>query len=53
MEAPQIVMICFYVFALAVDLVKHGEPQDDHNFFITLVGSSIGVGVLYWGGFWG
>ena len=53
MKWPQIVMIVLYVVNVVIDAQRHGEPKDGkHNVLVTLVGSALGVWVLWAGGFW-
>ena len=56
MEAPQIVLAIYIALELGCVLAKHGEPKDglnaDYNIFMSLIGASIWVVILWWGGFW-
>jgi hypothetical protein len=48
---PQII----YLFLLAANLLLvanlHGKDRAPHNFWLTLLGASIGFMLLLWGGF--
>lgn len=39
------------MFALTVNLLKHGEKRPDYDFPLALVGIVIELSILYWGGF--
>lgn len=52
MGIPQICFIVLIALGLGISLAKHGEPRNDtYNFFSTLIGSLIYVGLLILGGF--
>ena len=52
MGIPQIIMIIVFGLNLGISIAKNGEPREDtYNFWITLIGTIINVGLLYWGGF--
>ena len=51
--APEIIMIGIYIFALAVDMTRHGESKMDetYNAGTTFIAILINIGLLWWGGF--
>lgn len=51
MGIPQILYIVIITMGLGIALAKHGEPQGDYNFFNSLFGAAIQVGLLILGGF--
>lgn len=52
MGIPQICFIVLIALGLGISLAKHGEYREDkYNFFTTLIGSLIYVGLLILGGF--
>ena len=54
MEAPQIIMICLFVFNLAINMAKHGEIKEEkYNAGIAFLSIIINTGLLWWGGFFG
>lgn len=53
MSAPQIVMIILMTMSLTNSMVKHGESNGKYNFWASLIGTTIEVLILKWGGFWG
>lgn len=54
MEAPQIIMICLFVFDLAINMAKHGETKEEkYNAGIAFLSIIINTGLLWWGGFFG
>jgi hypothetical protein len=53
MQWPQIVMIVVYTLGVAVSLQNHGKPRDPYNMWYTIIGTAIGVFILWAGGFWG
>jgi len=55
MEAPQIIMVCLFVFNLAIHMAKHGETKEGekYNAGITFLSIMIETGILWWGGFFG
>lgn len=43
-----IILICIYILNLGIELAKHGEEKTgEHNFFNALIGSAIGIILLY------
>lgn len=50
---PQITWIILCTINLAYTSTHHGEPQPRHNIWTTLVGTIVGLMILYWGGFFG
>ena len=57
MNAPQVIMICLFVFNFAINAVKHGEAKEGHsaryNIYIDIASTVIMTLLLWWGGFWG
>ena len=55
MGAPEIIMICIYVFNITYSFMKHGQNRCDetHNGFLGIFGTLVSIALLYWGGFWG
>lgn len=51
MGAPQIVMICLFVFSVTAALCRHGQPRDPSNAWFTIIDVGVLVAVLQWGGF--
>lgn len=52
MGAPQIIIIAIYALSVGIDIAKHGEPKTGrYNAAASLIGSAIGLSLLYWGGF--
>ena len=52
MGAPEIIMICLYAITLYEHITKDGEPREGQYSWIgALIGTGIGVGLLWWGGF--
>ena len=53
MNAPQITIIVLYAMQIGIALVKHGEPRKEkYSVWTTMLGTLIGVAILWWGGFW-
>ena len=50
MRWPQIAVIVLYALSLGITLAKHGEPQSPYNFWTSLLGVAIAVGLLIAGG---
>jgi hypothetical protein len=54
MRAPQIIMICLFVFDFAVSAIKAGEPKGNrYNPVVSLITTAVMVFLLIWGGFFG
>lgn len=49
---PQLIYCLITLFGLIIAAVRHGE-EITYNFGITIVGTLITFGLLYWGGFFG
>ena len=49
--APQIIYLFLFFINLLVTAHMHGKPKGEFNFWITFFGSSIGILLLFWGGF--
>jgi hypothetical protein len=52
MRWPQITMIVFAVLSLYISLTEHGKPRGPGNFWYSLIGTLIQLGLLWAGGFW-
>ncbi len=49
---PQLVYIALVFLALGISCVTHGTPKTgNHSVFAYLISLSIGLSLLYWGGF--
>tara|TARA_Y100000034_G_scaffold121598_1_gene165997 strand:+ start:2574 stop:2741 length:168 start_codon:yes stop_codon:yes gene_type:complete len=55
MHAPQIIMICLWVFVLTGNLFMHGKPRDNPNFSFpgAVFAVAVNAPLLWWGGFFG
>lgn len=53
MGAPQIVWVILATAGVVLAMVKHGEPRDPFNAWITLIATGLSGALLYWGGFFG
>jgi len=52
MSAPAIIYIVIASLGLLGAAYMHGKPKEGtYNFWISLVGTLITVGLLFWGGF--
>ncbi len=51
MRWPQIAVIVLYALSLGITLSKDGQPQPPYNFWTSLLGIGIQVGLLIAGGF--
>jgi hypothetical protein len=49
--APQIIYLALVGINLLLTANLHGKERSNYNFWITLVGTFLGLGLLYWGGF--
>jgi amino acid transporter len=49
--APQIIYLSLVFIGLLIAANQHGKERTPHNFWITLVGTTIAFFILYWGGF--
>lgn len=52
-HTPQIIYLCLILLSLGIDLARHGEQKKSrqHNFWASLVSTTILLGILCWGGF--
>jgi len=50
---PQIVWIVLSAMGIAIAGVKHGEPREKYNFWVTLISLGIEMVILWKGGFFG
>ena len=48
---PQITYIVLSVLSLGYILAKDGQPREPYSFWGSCIGTSIGFGLLYAGGF--
>ena len=54
MHTPQVILIVVLAIELGLVWARHGQPRTDkYNVFINLLGTSVFVGLLIWGGFFG
>lgn len=52
MGIPQIILIVLYSISLCIAANQHGKPRDgENNFWVSLIGTGIIIGLLVWGGF--
>lgn len=52
MHAPQIIVLVLYAMAIGIELPQHGETyMSKHNAFISMIGTALMLGLLWWGGF--
>lgn len=52
MDIPQILIIISYSVNLLLYAHDHGKPKEGYtNFWVGLIGTSISMGLLWWGGF--
>lgn len=48
----QIIMIGMYFLNMGLAIALHGQPKKgNHNILTTMIGSGIGIFILYMGGF--
>ena len=50
LNAPQIVWIVLVVYALIINIIKHGESRD-YNAFSCVFDILVTIAILKWGGF--
>jgi hypothetical protein len=49
---PQIIYIGIFLINLVLSGYKHGKDRTGtHNLWVDLVAYALGIGLLYWGGF--
>jgi hypothetical protein len=49
---PQICYLLLVALGIGIALSEHGKPKEGkHNFLTHLIGVSVGLAILYWGGF--
>lgn len=54
MGAPQITYLIISALGVGIVMTKHGEGRTDkYNFWTTLLGILVQIGIMYWGGFFG
>lgn len=54
MQTPQILVLVLTLVSLLLNAHLHGKDKDGkHSIWISLVNTSIWIGLLYWGGFFG
>ena len=52
MHWPQITMIVIYASSFGIELSRHGKPKEGvYNVWYDLIGTVIGITILYFGGF--
>jgi hypothetical protein len=47
----QLVYLSLTVLSLGISIAKHGEPRTPHNCLVEIIGITISLSLLYWGGF--
>jgi hypothetical protein len=53
MHAPQILWIIGATVGLTASLLTHGQERKPENFWAQLIATTMTVGLLIWGGFFG
>ena len=53
MGAAQIIMIVLFAIGLGVAIAKHGQPKGNYSIGEHIIGITIYIALLWWGGFWG
>ena len=54
MRWPQITIIVMYALSFGTELSRHGKPKEGvYNAWYSLIGTVIGIAILYCGGFFG
>lgn len=48
---PQYVYLTLIIFGLGLSLANHGKARSEESFWTTLFASSLGIFLLYMGGF--
>lgn len=48
---PQIIYLAIVVFNIVYAILHNGEEQPKRNAWVSLIGSALGIALLYWGGF--
>lgn len=52
MSAPALIYLACLFIATGIALSNHGTPRrGNYSFWLSMVGNSAVVGLLYWGGF--
>lgn len=51
MKLPAIIYIIISAINLLAAANLHGQPRSNYNFWTLLLGTAIGTGLLFWGGF--
>lgn len=51
---PQVAYIVLLAMGVGIHLANHGQPRNDnYSVFVALISSSISLGIVYAGGFFG
>lgn len=54
LHAPQIIFLVLSAMSLGISLAMDGKPRaGKYSFLVTLISQAIGIGLVYWGGFFG
>lgn len=48
---PEGIYLVILLIGFGWKVAKHGEPQDDHNWWASSIASVIVLSLLWWGGF--
>ena len=48
---PQIIYLAIVVFNIVYAILHNGEEQPKRSAWVSLIGSALGIALLYWGGF--
>lgn len=51
MGTPEIIMLVIYGLNIVFAVANHGKARGKCNGFAAIAGAAIGIGLLYWGGF--
>ena len=51
MSVYAIIYLILSAMSFGIVLVKHGQPREDWNIWVYMLGSTIGLSLLYFGGF--
>jgi len=53
MGAAQIIMIFWLSLGVFVSIMEDGKPKENYSANKAIIGTTIYVALLWWGGFWG
>ncbi len=51
MHTPQIIVLVLMGIGLLLSANQHGQPRKPTNFWLSLIGTMLTIGLLIWGGF--